>query len=570
MAENKRCIDTRYRKGLGLALSGGGFRASLFHIGVLARLAECDRLKDVVALSTVSGGSIIGAQYYLHLKNLLESKTDKQIVRQDYIDIVRAIERDFLTSVQKNIRMRTFLNVEKNIRMFRDDYSRSDRLGELYDEYFYQGILEDRTREGMIQMREMLIEPKGFTGKNGFHPMRNNGTRTHKVPVLLINSTTLNDGHSWVFEARTLGEPPHDDPASKELDKNWRLCRPDEYDDTKTQKDFELGMAVAASACVPGIFPPLAVSGLYAEGVRVELVDGGVHDNQGIQTLIDRGCDEFIVSDASGQMGNEAEPATNTVSVLLRTNNILMDRVREEQLKPHVPGRADDMHLMHLRKDLPPQSVDWIDRDGEHRCLCPGDEQPDITDYGVPAKVQDLLSKIRTDLDAFNDVEAYSLMLDGYRMTADEFNMEEGEQPADWAFLDMAHRMDEAGPFYMKLLDTASNTLCKPLILSRKIQLVTGLAAAALLFLLVWYFIATWSTPFTVAISKPLAVFILLGAVILLLPSLGKTVKILRDILYYPRVLRRFLAQVCIAVACGTLVRFYLRVINPIYLKIGK
>ena len=30
---------------LGLALSGGGFRASLFHIGVLARLAELDLLR---------------------------------------------------------------------------------------------------------------------------------------------------------------------------------------------------------------------------------------------------------------------------------------------------------------------------------------------------------------------------------------------------------------------------------------------------------------------------------------------------------------------------------------------
>ena len=48
---------------LGLALSGGGFRASFFHIGVLARLAELDLLRRVEALSTVSGGSIVGALY---------------------------------------------------------------------------------------------------------------------------------------------------------------------------------------------------------------------------------------------------------------------------------------------------------------------------------------------------------------------------------------------------------------------------------------------------------------------------------------------------------------------------
>lgn len=40
----------------GLALSAGRFRASLFHIRVLARLAELDPLRHVEVLFTVSGG----------------------------------------------------------------------------------------------------------------------------------------------------------------------------------------------------------------------------------------------------------------------------------------------------------------------------------------------------------------------------------------------------------------------------------------------------------------------------------------------------------------------------------
>ena len=59
---------------VGLALSGGGFRASFYHNGVLARLAEADVLRLVDVLSTVSGGSIVGAHYYLLLRNLLESE----------------------------------------------------------------------------------------------------------------------------------------------------------------------------------------------------------------------------------------------------------------------------------------------------------------------------------------------------------------------------------------------------------------------------------------------------------------------------------------------------------------
>ena len=46
---------------VGLALSGGGFRASLYHLGVLARLAEADLLRHVSAISTVSGGSMVRA-----------------------------------------------------------------------------------------------------------------------------------------------------------------------------------------------------------------------------------------------------------------------------------------------------------------------------------------------------------------------------------------------------------------------------------------------------------------------------------------------------------------------------
>ena len=38
---------------IALALSGGGFRATVIHLGVLARLAEEDQLENVTYLSTV-------------------------------------------------------------------------------------------------------------------------------------------------------------------------------------------------------------------------------------------------------------------------------------------------------------------------------------------------------------------------------------------------------------------------------------------------------------------------------------------------------------------------------------
>ena len=44
---------------VGLALSGGGFRATLFHLGALWRLNELAILPELVAISSVSGGSLL-------------------------------------------------------------------------------------------------------------------------------------------------------------------------------------------------------------------------------------------------------------------------------------------------------------------------------------------------------------------------------------------------------------------------------------------------------------------------------------------------------------------------------
>jgi NTE family protein len=47
--------------GIGLCLSGGGFRAMLFHIGTLRRLNETGRLVNLTRVASVSGGSIVAA-----------------------------------------------------------------------------------------------------------------------------------------------------------------------------------------------------------------------------------------------------------------------------------------------------------------------------------------------------------------------------------------------------------------------------------------------------------------------------------------------------------------------------
>src|SRR5258708_18431265 len=52
---------------IGLALSGGGSRAIAFHLGCLRALNRLGLLDRVVVLSTVSGGSVIGAYFHAHI-----------------------------------------------------------------------------------------------------------------------------------------------------------------------------------------------------------------------------------------------------------------------------------------------------------------------------------------------------------------------------------------------------------------------------------------------------------------------------------------------------------------------
>jgi NTE family protein len=445
---------------LGLALSGGGFRAALFHVGVLARLAELRLLPQVSVLSTVSGGSVIGAYYYLRL--LRELREHEALGDGDYVRIVHDIEEEFLERVQRNIRARTFLNLGKNVAMgLRRGYSRSDRTGDLLDLHFYKDALGgDRGKrrwgpfefDKQIEMRELCDA---------------------RLPKLVINATSLNSGHNWRFETTGMGESLPEDPEElevvRDVDKNFRLAvgRYDEI--VERQANFPIALAVAASAAVPTLFHPLAVSGLYDDPLRVELVDGGLHDNQGVQALFDHGCRHVIVSDASGQMADADLPATRIPGVGGRSMAIYGDRVRDEQLiRAYERQRARDgrLSLMHLRKGLTPQVLEPKRRDAKAEKSADPARKPDRTsdEFGVSPRVQRRLSRVRTDLDSFGDIESFSLMLDGYLMTDDVLGAKghSPRTPGDWRFGVVAPLMAEPTEEYLALLDASKYRFFKP------------------------------------------------------------------------------------------------------------
>jgi len=409
--------ESKTDKRLGLALSGGGFRASFYHIGVLARMAEFGMLKHVESISTVSGGSIIGAAYYLLLKQLLEEKSDAEIVDADYVRIVENLEQHFLKAVQQNLRMRTFSNLPKNVKMVKPSYSRSDRIGELYEEYIYKPLISVGDRR--IYMSDLLILPKGLKSFHPFDRKTGNQTRRCKVPILILNATSLNSGHNWYFTARSMGEVPPRNLNFRDIDKKDRYRRVRYEDITTRPKFFKLGAAVAASAGVPGLFPPMAVSNLYKDR-RVQLVDGGVYDNQGIAGLLDPDCpcSDFVISDASGQSDAVDNPDTSLVPVLIASSGIMGGRVREEMVNSLQLNQSGHMAYFHLTRGLFAKDIEFnqrgvSDQAGEKRDGIVASE----TDFEVSQAAQRALAHMRTDLDSFTDVEAGSLAADAYQMS---------------------------------------------------------------------------------------------------------------------------------------------------------
>jgi len=362
---------------LGLALSGGGFRAAFLHLGVLAQMARRGLLRQVAAISTVSGGSTIGALYCLRLQRLLQ--TNPNATDGDYVRLVQGLEVELLRVAQRNLRMRVYLNPLASLRL------PASRLGELFDKYFYGGV----------RVRDLKLSR----------------------PVLVLNTTNLHTGGVWRIEAGS-------------------------------DSDLPLGLAVAATAAFPGVYAPVDLP-----GARVG--DGGIRDDLGLATLVERGCDQLLLSDASFQLDEEEGPSVSVLGVALRSVKILRNELREEQLHRHPPKV-----LAHIRKSCP----------------------------GVAAEVQDRLGRFRIDFDSLTEVEAWSLELYGYRMAEQELAGTPPVTEATFRFQAMERWIERPTPDYLRQLDVASHIFFKPLRLLRPLGVVAALAAigAAVLLGLLW------------------------------------------------------------------------------------
>ena len=438
---------------VGLALSGGGFRASFYHLGVLARLAELDVLRHVDVLSCVSGGSIVGACYWLMLRNRL--LTNAPMKQEDYLKLVSELIQHFKDGVAKDLRGQVQPSKAKVAwRFLRGGKGalESELTADALEKCFYAPLWKKQQSPYMHDLPFQPIDHDPvLAGDSQFNPAKHNWLRADKVPILVLNATTVNTGHAWQFTPTWMGESPWSThPAADSVPRlQWY------WYDPGSDWQFKLGRAVAASACVPGVFEPVRIDGTY-DDYKVQLVDGGVHDNQGTVALLAHNCTVLIVSDAAGQLLLEKAPTpglTGLGGYAMRAMDTLMERVRLANygdLASRVRTKLiRGLMFLHMKDGLDADIVrlKFSQESYEMR-------RTPLSPLGVRKDFQKGVAELRTDLDAFSEDEANALMACGYRMAATCFDRDLGqfeelyEQPVsgDWPFKAMLAEVQSTAP----------------------------------------------------------------------------------------------------------------------------
>src|SRR5262249_16615542 len=230
----------RIMKKIGLALSGGGFRASLYHLGLLRFLRDAGILPQVSHITSVSGGSIIAAHLVLNWDRYNGSASE-----------FNAAAADFLPFVRMDVRNRVVRRFPWTIplRWARRLLGRSNRK---------------LTRTGLLEYHY----EKYLYGDTSLFELP-------EKPQLHLLATSLNEGCVCSFSRHGL-----------------MMARPQPGYTIRIDRVHvglaTVAMAVTASSAYPGFFPPLEVTGTDVGATagdfgRQSYTDGGIFDNLGVR-----------------------------------------------------------------------------------------------------------------------------------------------------------------------------------------------------------------------------------------------------------------------------------------------
>ena len=338
------------REGIGLCLSGGGFRASIFHIGALRRLHELGILGKTRTVSSVSGGSILSG----FLANQMRAHgIEGGLQFSDWESQVAAPFRRFV--------------------------SRDLRTWPILAHAAWNWLLPGLRVNHLIRLYRRRLTERQIS-------------ELPPVPEFVFCASDLTFGVNWEFRRERSGD--YEAGYAKKAS-GWPLAR-----------------AVAASACFPPIFGPMPVNlepadftgGAYAGAGRagllksIKLSDGGVYDNMGIEPVW-RNHAYVLVSDCGAPF--QFRPATFVISTLARYTGV----VQNQALALRKRLFFSDLNEGRYR------GAYWALNGSTEKYQRKG--RTGLPGY-PPALVAEVINPIRTDLDGFTEAEICVLENHGY------------------------------------------------------------------------------------------------------------------------------------------------------------
>jgi NTE family protein len=257
-------------QGTGLCLSGGGYRAMVFHLGVLWRLYEAGLLGNVNRISSVSGGSLTAAVLGLNWKKLSFDPS--------------GLRADFVPEVVAPIRA---LGAEAIVLGSLLPGRVGDRIAAAYEEHLF----------GKATLQDLPDEPR-----------------------FVINATNIQSGAIWRFM-----KPYMRDYRVGEVKRPTVLLSRA----VAASSAFPPVLSPVEMRLDPASFTP--GSGLDLQHApftsKVILSDGGVYDNLGLETVWKR-CRTVLVSDGGGKLQAEEEPKSDWARHAYRVLNLVDNQVR--------------------------------------------------------------------------------------------------------------------------------------------------------------------------------------------------------------------------------------------------
>lgn len=283
---------------IGIGLSGGGFRATLFNLGSLERLNELGLLKKIERITSVSGGSIASGV----LAKNWHSLTWENGIATNFKQRVHEPLWDFCS---EEFDVKAGLS---GIFSWKD--SIAEKVAKKYDERLFHGC--------------KLADVK----------------RTGEQPQFLFYGTSLQTRSA----VRMVDGIYYD----------WKIG-------AVNIDDWSLARVVGISSAFPPVLAPVKIDMGYRDWEkayyqkvydnikykkRLILADGGVYDNMGMESLwkksknklfdqehewnsiLDDDTDICLISDAGGPTVSDPKPKSNWASITMRTLDLTIEQAR--------------------------------------------------------------------------------------------------------------------------------------------------------------------------------------------------------------------------------------------------